>query len=88
MNVSTLYLKNHLDLGEVTPEQIAEKLTFAGAEVEAIRAEARGSHLVIGEILPAPRIPTATTSASCRWTKGRATASTKSSAGPRTPARD
>lgn len=51
MNVSTLYLKNHLDLGEVTPEQIAEKLTFAGAEVEAIRAEARGSHLVIGEIL-------------------------------------
>ena len=51
MKVSYKWLQNHVDLSGITPEQIAEKLTFAGAEVEGIEHMASGSNLVIGHIL-------------------------------------
>lgn len=51
MNVSYNWLKKHVDLEGLTPEEVANKLTFAGAEVEDIHYLAQGDHLVIGKIL-------------------------------------
>ena len=34
MKVSLKWLKNYIDLEDLTPEEIANKLTFAGIEVE------------------------------------------------------
>ena len=50
MNVSYNWLKKHVDLDGITPEEVANKLTFAGAEVEGISRLGQGSNLVIGEI--------------------------------------
>ena len=50
MNVSYNWLKKHVDLEGVTPEEVADKLTFAGAEVEGISYLGRGTNLVIGQI--------------------------------------
>ena len=36
MKVSYRYLLNHIDLDGASPKEIADKLTFAGAEVEEI----------------------------------------------------
>lgn len=51
MKVSFKYLKNHVDLSDITPEELAAKLTFAGAEVEEVSPFAQGTHLVIGHVL-------------------------------------
>ena len=51
MNVSYNWLKKHVDLEGLTPEEVARKLTFSGVEVEDIRYLASGTNLVIGEIL-------------------------------------
>ena len=51
MKCSWNYLKSVLPLEGKTPEEVADKLTFAGAEVEGIAHLASGDHLVIGEIL-------------------------------------
>ena len=51
MNVSYNWLKKHVDLEGLTPEEVATKLTFSGVEVEDIRRLASGTNLVIGEIL-------------------------------------
>mgnify|MGYP002523775891 FL=1 len=51
MKISWNYLKSVLPLEGHTPEEVAEKLTFAGAEVEGISRCASGDHLVIGKIL-------------------------------------
>ena len=50
MKVSFKYLKNHVDLSDITPEELAAKLTFAGAEVEEVSPFAQGTHLVIGHV--------------------------------------
>ena len=51
MNVSYRWLSQHVDLNGLTPEEVANKLTFSGAEVEGISYLASGTGLVIGEIL-------------------------------------
>ena len=51
MKVSYKYLCSRLDLGSITPEDLAKRLTFAGAEVEEISYLARGTNLVIGKII-------------------------------------
>ncbi|MCR5078832.1 MAG: phenylalanine--tRNA ligase subunit beta [Bacilli bacterium] len=51
MNVSYNWLSKLVDLEGLTPETVAEKLTFAGAEVEGISHLASGTNLVIGEII-------------------------------------
>ncbi len=53
MKVSYKYLDKRLLLVEqgITPEMVAEKLTFAGAEVEEISYLARGTNLIIGKII-------------------------------------
>ena len=51
MKISWKYLQSVLPLENFTPDQVADKLTFAGAEVEGIARMASGDHLVIGKIL-------------------------------------
>ena len=51
MLVSLKSVGQYVDLSGLTPEQIADKLTFAGVEVEEISRLASGTHLVIGHIL-------------------------------------
>ena len=51
MKVPYSYLCKHVDLNGLTPEEVANKLTFSGAEVEGIERLASGTKLVIGKIL-------------------------------------
>lgn len=51
MKASWNYLKSVLPLEGVTPEEVADRLTFAGAEVEGIERMASGDHLVIGRVI-------------------------------------
>ena len=50
MKVSLKWLKEYVDLENITPEDIANKLTFAGIEVEEYSYLARGTNLVIGQM--------------------------------------
>lgn len=51
MKVPYSYLSKHVDLSGLTPEKVADKLTFGGAEVEGLDRLASGTNLVIGKIL-------------------------------------
>ena len=51
MKISYKWLQQHVDLTGLTPEDIAKKMTFAGAEVESIGRMASGTNLVIGKVL-------------------------------------
>ena len=51
MLVSLKSVGQYVDLSGLTPEEIADKLTFAGIEVEEISRLASGTNLVIGHIL-------------------------------------
>ena len=51
MRVSYKWLKQYVDLEGISPEEVADKLTFAGAEVEGIETLASGTNLVIGKII-------------------------------------
>ncbi|HBX25602.1 MAG TPA: phenylalanine--tRNA ligase subunit beta, partial [Firmicutes bacterium] len=50
MKLSFNYLSKHVDLEGISVKEVADKLTFSGAEVEGIEHLACGSNLVIGEI--------------------------------------
>lgn len=50
-------LKNIVDLDGISPKEIADKLTFAGLEVEGIEYLAQASNLVIGQILEVQNHP-------------------------------
>ena len=50
MLVSLKSVKQYVDLSDLTPEEIANKLTYSGIEVEEISYLAKGSNLVIGHI--------------------------------------
>lgn len=51
MKISLNELKKYVNIDDLTPEQIADKLTFAGVEVEEIHRFACGTNLVIGQII-------------------------------------
>lgn len=57
MRASLNLLKKYVDLSNLTPEEIADKLTFAQLEVEEIRPLAKADHLVVGEILECEKHP-------------------------------
>lgn len=57
MKVSLKWLKNYVDLEGISAEEIAQKLTFAGIEVEEIMHMASGTNLVIGEIVECKKHP-------------------------------
>ena len=51
MLVSLNELKKYVNLDGLTPEEIAERLTFAGVEVEAIEHAAFATKLCVGEVI-------------------------------------
>ena len=51
MLVSLKSVNQYVSLEGLTPEEIADKLTFAGVEVEEVKKLASGTNLVIGHIL-------------------------------------
>ncbi len=51
MRVSYNWLKQYVDVSQVTPQELASKLTVAGLEVEAIETLATGTNLVVGHVL-------------------------------------
>jgi phenylalanyl-tRNA synthetase beta chain len=51
MKVSLKWLNQFVKVDDVSPETLADKLAFAGVEVEEIRRLAEGTNLVIGHVL-------------------------------------
>ena len=50
MLTSKKWLSQYLDLSDITPEVLADKLTTAGNEVEGLEKMAQGSNLIIGKV--------------------------------------
>ena len=57
MRLSYKWLSEYVDLTGVTPEELAEKMTTAGLEVEGIEPMAQGTNLIIGEVMSCEEIP-------------------------------
>ena len=57
MNVSTKWLSTYVDLSGITPQQLADRLTLAGLEVEGIEPIAQGTNLIIGEVITCEAMP-------------------------------
>ena len=57
MKVSINWLSKLVDIEDITPEQIADRLTFAGVEVEEISRLANATGLVIGQVLTCEEVP-------------------------------
>ncbi len=51
MKVTYNWLKQYMDLSDITPDQIAETLTKGGLEVEGMEKTASATSLVIGKVL-------------------------------------
>ena len=51
MLVSLKNVSQYVDIKDLSPKEIADKLTFAGVEVEDIRKLASGTNLVVGHVL-------------------------------------
>ena len=51
MITSKKWLSQYMDLSDVTVEELAEKLTTAGLEVEGLHPMAQGTNLTIGKVL-------------------------------------
>ncbi len=51
MKLSYKWLGEYVDLTGISPEELADKMTTAGLEVEGIEHLAEGTNLVIGEVL-------------------------------------
>ena len=51
MKVSLKELKKYVNIDGISPEELSNKLTFAGIEVEEIIPFASGTNLVIGEVI-------------------------------------
>ncbi len=57
MRLSYKWLSEYVDLSGITPEELAEKMTTAGLEVEGVEPMAQGTNLVIGEVVECEDIP-------------------------------
>ena len=57
MRASLNLLKQYIDLTNISPEEIARKLTFSGLEVESLSAQCDATGLVIGQILECENHP-------------------------------
>ena len=51
MLLSRKWLSQYMDVSDLTIEEIANKITSAGFEVEAIKKMSQGTNLVIGKVL-------------------------------------
>ncbi|RDW16289.1 phenylalanine--tRNA ligase subunit beta [Oceanobacillus arenosus] len=60
MLVSYNWLKNYVDLGEITPEQLAEKITKSGIEVDHVTyIAAKSTNVVVGYVASCEKHPDA-----------------------------
>ena len=57
MRLSYKWLQEYVDLSDITPQQLADRLTTAGLEVEGIEPMAQGTGLVIAEVIECEDIP-------------------------------
>lgn len=57
MKVSYKWLQTFLDLKDVSPLEVADKLTFAGVEVEEVKPLAAATGLCIGQIISCEKHP-------------------------------
>ena len=51
MRLSYKWLSEYVDLHDITPQELADKMTTAGLEVEGVEPMASATGLVIGEVL-------------------------------------
>ncbi len=51
MKISLNWLNQFVKIDDITPEELADKMTFAGIEIEEITKLARGTNLTIGHIV-------------------------------------
>ena len=51
MKISKKWLSQYMDLSDMSIEEIADKITSAGLEVEGIEKMSQGSNLVIGKVI-------------------------------------
>lgn len=51
MIISRKWLQQYVDISDLTIEEVAEKLTNSGSEVEGIEVMSQGSNLVIGKVV-------------------------------------
>ena len=51
MLISRKWLEQYMDISDLSMEEIADKVTRAGFEVEAMYPMSQGTNLVIGEVL-------------------------------------
>lgn len=51
MIISKKWLSQYMDLSDITMEELADRVTSAGLEVEGLSYMSQGSNLVIGEVL-------------------------------------
>ena len=51
MRISRKWLSQYMDISDLSIEEIAQKITDAGLEVEAVEHQSQGTNLVIGEVL-------------------------------------
>lgn len=51
MNISKKWLSQYMDISDISIEELADKVTSAGLEVEGIEKMSQGSNLVIGQVL-------------------------------------
>ena len=51
MKISKKWLSQYMDLSDMSIEEIADKITSAGLEVEGIEKMTQGSNLVSGKVI-------------------------------------
>ncbi|GAB7388394.1 phenylalanine--tRNA ligase subunit beta [Bacillaceae bacterium] len=71
MRVSYRWLSEYIDLSDVSPAELAEKLTRAGIEVEAVEARNKGVHqVVVGYVIRREQHPNADKLSVCQVDAG------------------
>jgi phenylalanyl-tRNA synthetase beta chain len=59
MKITYNWLKQYIDLGDISKQELADVLTKAGHEVESFEDQAYGTNLVIGHVLSCQKHPNA-----------------------------
>jgi phenylalanyl-tRNA synthetase beta chain len=57
MKVSLNWIKKYINIDDISPEELADRLTFAGVEVEAFEKLSTATNLVIGEVVECYPLP-------------------------------
>ena len=66
MKLSRKFLNDYIDLKEITTEEIAEKMVFAGNEYESVYKLVDATNLVVGEVVSCLKHPESTKLSICK----------------------